>query len=110
MPSGRVEGMHNQITVEVDEAKSWTRTVSMDYPSSPWTGFYNYGGSTRKHRMNLVLLFANRTVSGHGNDDISRFFVSGGFDQTNGECYWSRSYIGAHDTRPLARLHRVIHA
>ncbi len=27
----------------------------MDFPSGPWTGFYNYGRSTRKHRMDLVL-------------------------------------------------------
>jgi hypothetical protein len=25
----------------------------MDFPQGPWTGFYNYGRSTRKHRMDL---------------------------------------------------------
>lgn len=47
--------------------------------------------------MDLVLIFADRTVSGDGNDDIGRFFVSGRFDETNGECYWTKTYIGAHD-------------
>jgi hypothetical protein len=32
----------------------------MDSPSGPWTGFYNYGSSMRKHRMGLVLIFADR--------------------------------------------------
>ena len=29
----------------------------MDFPSGPWTGFYNYGRSIGKHRMDLVLSF-----------------------------------------------------
>lgn len=50
----------------------------MDFPSGPWTGFYNYGRSTRKHRMDLVLTFCNHTISGDGSDDIGRFFLAGG--------------------------------
>ena len=69
----------------------------MDFPSGPWTGFYNYGGSVGKHRMDLVLIFADRTISGDGNDGIGGFFVIGGFDEANGECYWTKTYIGAHD-------------
>src|SRR5262249_28412271 len=69
----------------------------MDFPSGPWTGFYNYGRSTRKHRMDLVLIFADDTVSGDGSDDIGRFVVTGQFDGANGECYWTKTYIGGHD-------------
>jgi hypothetical protein len=54
----------------------------MDFPSGPWTGFYNYGRSTRKHRMDLVLTFADRIVSGDGSDDIGRFVVTERFDGT----------------------------
>ena len=36
----------------------------MDFPSEPWTGFYNYGRSPRKHRMDFVLIFADHTVLG----------------------------------------------
>ena len=68
----------------------------MDFPSGPWTGFYNYGRSTRKHRMDLALDFANAIISGDGNDDIGRFFVTGRFNEANGECYWTKSYIGRH--------------
>lgn len=69
----------------------------MDFPSGPWTGFYNYGSSARKHRMDLVLTFADRAVSGDGCDDIGQFLVSGRFDDTNGECYWTKTYVGGHD-------------
>ena len=47
--------------------------------------------------MDLVLAFADRTISGDGNDDIGQFLVTGRFDQTNGECYWTKTYMGAHD-------------
>ena len=69
----------------------------MDVPSGPWTGFYNYGRSMRKHRMDLVLTFCNHTISGDGSDDIGRFFLAGQFDVRKAECYWTKTYIGAHD-------------
>ena len=69
----------------------------MDFPSGPWTGFYDYGRSTRKHRMDLALTFCYHTISGDGSDDIGRFFLAGRFDDAKGECYWTKSYIGAHD-------------
>ena len=68
----------------------------MDFPSGPWTGFYNYGRSTGKHRMDLVLSFTDHTVSGDGSDDIGRFVITGRFDETNGECYWTKAYIAGH--------------
>ena len=47
--------------------------------------------------MDLVLTFADQTVSGDGSDDIDQFVVTGRFDGTNGECYWTKTYIGGHD-------------
>jgi hypothetical protein len=47
--------------------------------------------------MDLVLVFANHSVSGEGRDGIGQFVISGRFDEANGECYWTKSYIGAHD-------------
>ena len=69
----------------------------MEFPSGPWTGFYNYGNSAKKHRMDLALTFANHVVSGNGRDDVGLFFISGRFDDENGECYWTKTYVGAHD-------------
>jgi hypothetical protein len=71
----------------------------MDFPSGPWTGFYNYGRSTCKHRMDLVLTFADHAISGDGRDDIGHFVVIGRFDTTNAECNWTKSYIARHDVR-----------
>ena len=47
--------------------------------------------------MDLVLIFSDHTISGDGSDDIGRFFLVGRFDVTNGECYWTKTYIGAHE-------------
>ena len=47
--------------------------------------------------MDLVLTFADHTVSGDGMDDIGQFAVTGRFDGTNCECYWTKTYIGRHD-------------
>ncbi|SRR6266480_2782582 len=76
----------------------------MDFPSGLWTGFYNYGNSAKKHRMDLVLTFANRTISGDGRDNVGLVFVSSRFDDTNGECYWTKNYVGVHDV-----YHRGFH-
>ena len=69
----------------------------MDFPSGPWTGFYNYGSSARKHRMDLALTFGNHNISGDGRDDVGLFLISGRFDDANGECYWTKTYVGSHD-------------
>jgi hypothetical protein len=47
--------------------------------------------------MDLVLTFADHGVSGDGSDDIGQFVITGHFDETNGECYWTKAYIGAHE-------------
>jgi hypothetical protein len=82
---------------ELDESESRRGTLKNGFPSGPWTGFYNYRRGTRKHRMDLVLTFRNHTISGDGSDDIDRFFLAGRFDGTNGECYWTKTYVGGHE-------------
>ena len=47
--------------------------------------------------MDLVLIFADHTVSGNGNDDIGQFILAGRFDDTNGECCWTKIYVGAQE-------------
>ena len=73
-----------------------TTMSDADFPSGPWTGFYNYRPSDR-HRMDLHLSFANGIMSGDGNDDVGRFLIKGRYDTSNSECYWTKSYIGRHD-------------
>ncbi len=67
------------------------------FPSGPWVGFYTYGGELDKHRMDLALTFANGTISGEGNDDIGPFVIRGRYDFKTRECYWTKTYVGAHD-------------
>jgi hypothetical protein len=66
------------------------------FPSGPWTGFYNYRPGER-HRMDLQLTFRAGRVSGDGIDDIGRFMIRGRYDAGTRECYWTKSYVGAHD-------------
>jgi hypothetical protein len=66
------------------------------YPSGPWLGFYNYRPGER-HRMQLCLAFANGQMTGDGSDDVGRFLIKGRYDSTTRECYWTKSYVGAHD-------------
>jgi len=46
--------------------------------------------------MRLHLTFANGVISGDGNDDIGRFFIKGRYDSQS-ECHWAKTYVGAHD-------------
>ena len=66
------------------------------FPSGPWIGFYNYRPGNR-HRMDLRLTFANGLLSGDGSDDVGRFLIKGRYDASTRECYWTKSYLGAHD-------------
>ena len=66
------------------------------FPSGPWTGFYNYGPGQR-HRMDLHLNFTNGSLGGDGNDDVGAFLIKGRYDTANMECHWTKTYIGAHD-------------
>ena len=47
--------------------------------------------------MELRLTFANGNMSGDGIDDIARFLIKGRYDAANRECYWTKTYVGAHD-------------
>ncbi len=47
--------------------------------------------------MDLVLTFANGQMSGDGRDDVGAFLIRGRYDAASGECYWTKSYIRAHD-------------
>ncbi len=66
------------------------------FPSGPWVGFYNYGPGER-HRMQLHLTFAGGSMTGDGADDIGRFCIRGRYDSAKRECYWTKTYLGAHD-------------
>ena len=66
------------------------------FPSGPWTGFYNYRPGDR-HLMEMHLTFSNGVLVGDGKDDIGVFTIKGRYDAGTRECYWTKSYVGAHD-------------
>jgi len=47
--------------------------------------------------MDLQLTFANGLLHGDGNDDVGPFLIKGKYDPATCECYWTKSYLGAHD-------------
>jgi hypothetical protein len=47
--------------------------------------------------MDLGLTFANGNMTGDGADDVGRFLIKGRYDAASHECYWTKSYLGAHD-------------
>jgi hypothetical protein len=66
------------------------------FPSGPWVGFYNYR-PTDRHRMDLYLNFKSGAMTGDGNDDVGPFLIRGRYDADSHECYWTKTYLGAHD-------------
>jgi hypothetical protein len=47
--------------------------------------------------MDLQLTFINGSMTGDGIDDVGRFLIRGRYDPSDEECYWTKSYVGAHD-------------
>ena len=47
--------------------------------------------------MDLDLTFSNGNMTGIGCDNIGRFLIRGRYVLATQECYWTKSYIGAHD-------------
>ena len=46
--------------------------------------------------MELTLTFASGRLTGEGLDGIGPFAVKGGYDAVARECYWTKTYLGAH--------------
>lgn len=65
------------------------------FPSGPWVGFYNYTPKD-KHGRELNLAFAGGRLTGDGRDDVGEFRVLGGYDVAAKECWWTKTYLGAH--------------
>lgn len=66
------------------------------FPSGPWVGYYVYGSSRERHRMDLDLTFRDHLVDGRGSDDISFFLIRGHYDSARLEVTWHKVYPGSH--------------
>ena len=63
-----------------------------DYPSGPWTGYYQQSG--RRFRQDLDLQFKDGVLTGTGSDPIGQFTVRGSYGQNGGEVTWTKRYFG----------------
>jgi hypothetical protein len=68
-----------------------------EFPSGPWTGFFTYRGCPRKWSMDVNLTFANGRMTGEGHDSVGAFIIAGAYDSSTKECYWTKTYVAAHD-------------
>ncbi len=66
-----------------------------DFPSGPWTGYYQYPSGQRGHQ-DLVLQFADGRLSGSGSDELGTFAVVGSYDCANKEAQWQKRYPNGH--------------
>jgi hypothetical protein len=47
--------------------------------------------------MDLRLTFSGGRITGDGADGVGLFIIAGGYDETDGQCHWTKTYVGAHD-------------
>jgi hypothetical protein len=68
------------------------------FPSGPWTGFFLQPViPPGKHPMDLKLTFRKGVVTGEGHDRVGLFLVKGRYQVDDGQCWWSKRYVGFHD-------------
>jgi len=67
------------------------------FPSGPWTGYFNYGAGGERHRMDMALTFKNERIDGEGCDSVGVFIVDGHYDPDANECWWTKGYVGFHE-------------
>ena len=67
------------------------------FPSGPWTGYFLQKEVPGRHQMELKLSFAAGTLQGEGRDWVGPFHVRGRYNVDDGQCYWTKRYVGKHD-------------
>src|SRR5262245_87833 len=67
------------------------------FPSGKWTGFFLDRRLPGRHMMELHLSFAKGGLTGEGRDKVGKFVIRGRYDVANGQCYWTKRYLGKHD-------------
>src|SRR4051794_26436975 len=68
------------------------------FPSGAWKGFFLQPALTRDRLwMDLHLTFRNGLIRGEGRDRIGPFLIAGRYELDDGNCRWSKRYVGKHD-------------
>lgn len=81
------------------ESSSSVERIETDsrFPSGKWRGFFLMSHLPGRHQMELVLNFRQGVMTGEGRDLIGSFLIRGRYQVDNGECWWTKRYIGKHD-------------
>lgn len=69
---------------------------SDDFPSGPWTGYYQYPNGERSPQ-DLMLLFQNGRMTGSGQDEYGEFQIQGTYDEDSKEADWLKCFPDGHE-------------
>jgi hypothetical protein len=67
------------------------------FPSGSWCGFFLMKHLPGRHQMELKLNFRQGAMTGEGRDQIGPFLIRGRYQVADGQCWWTKRYIGKHD-------------
>lgn len=67
------------------------------FPSGPWTGYFLQRLLPGRHVMELRLTFRAGVLEGEGRDRVGHFLVRGRYRVEDGQCHWTKRYLGKHD-------------
>jgi hypothetical protein len=68
------------------------------FPSGKWVGFWTQDARlTGRPKMELLLTFRKKEISGEGRDPIGHFLIRGFYSTEDGRCRWTKKYVGKHD-------------
>src|SRR5438045_2855017 len=67
------------------------------FPSGPWTGFFLQKSHPGRHLMEMRLTFQNGVLTGEGRDWVGPFILRGRYSVEDGQCHWTKRYLGQHD-------------
>jgi hypothetical protein len=66
-----------------------------EFPSGPWTGYYQYPDGRRGYQ-DLTLQFSAGRMTGSGADEVGVFVVEGTYDTSTAEAQWQKRYPNGH--------------
>ncbi|MSR40143.1 MAG: hypothetical protein EXS02_15070 [Planctomycetes bacterium] len=75
-----------------DKAFMLTAATEHDFPSGPWTGFYQFEGS--EYPQQLMLRFVGGVITGGGMDNLGEFTIKGSYELDTREVRWTKNYQG----------------
>jgi hypothetical protein len=67
------------------------------FPSGGWRGYFVQPGVAGRSYMDLQLTFYDGRLHGTGSDWVGNFIILGRYQTTDGDCWWTKRYIGKHD-------------